>query len=263
MNTPISAARLTFALLAPCALLTANGQPRPFMEIYSDVRPAGGTWGSTTVVQPGDRVEIQVRVKLLNPPFNIEGFGGMTYQPTLSGWQPSLGDRAINFENPCPGGCPDPLFYGRIAPFTFSGMTTSSPSGPLTAFADPGNVLRIAGRNNITATTDRAWGIASSQVTPEFGGTRFNPSLDVVVFRYYVDLSPQLPNRTLQAAVPLEYINLRFASWYLNSPAPEDLYINVTNSGVFFSGTITVVPAPSGAAALAALGCLALRRRRV
>lgn len=231
------------------------------MTFSNEVRRPGGEWGSSIDVQPGERVEIRVRATLSSRPANVAGFAGMTFQPILKNWRPDLGDTTVDFPSLCRGRCTEPQPYGRVQPFDSSIMDENSATGVLTGFDDPENILRIAGGNNITATTNLAWGVPVSQVTWVLGGTNFNGSSDIVVFRYFVDIAPQSPPRTLEATTPPAYFNLGRATWFtvqLSGP----FFVSIPSQADIIRGTINVIPAPSTLLALAAASALATRRRR-
>src|SRR6185295_1041906 len=94
--------------------------------------------------------------------FTDPGGAGVNYDPTVSA-------------------------LGRINPFALSVMGPGSANGLPTAFMDPGNVLRISGaRASLPSFTQ--WGLVVVQAPPNFGGTSFDPSGDVVILKYGLTL---------------------------------------------------------------------------
>lgn len=251
--------------------------------ITNEVSTDGGvTWLPSASVLPGATLQVRLRLSLHGA--HALGLAGITFQPTLNGWRADLGDmrQAFTFpglENnatlPTYGQVVTESAYtgrhvadvpgttGRIFPFGGFGQNSGSPSGLLTSFADPGNVLRFAGSKNTTAQTNTAWGAVIGQVTQSMGGTYFNTSLDVVVFKYAVTLSTDPTPRSLSATIPLNYISGGTVNvpWYMDASGLAVTRYAVTSSTIVSAG-ITVVPSPAGLWVMATTLACAARRRR-
>lgn len=218
----------------------------------------GLTWHDNLTVWPGQRVDVRVRLELINTNnTTVYGFHGAVCQPILTGWQSQLGDTTVPFSFPgigSNGTTTNETAYdgmhvasavgatGRMAPFGAAPQGGTSTSGLITAFSDPGNVLRFAGSRNTTMLTDARWGLIHTQLHPALSGTYFSRDLSPVVFRYAINLSPRSRDtRTLFAQVPFESISGGLVKYYvcvsctgaLNTPVRQiDLY----------SATISVQP---------------------
>ncbi len=236
----------------------------------------GATWGAAREVSPGATVLVRARIQLSGS--TSLGLAGITFQPRVTNW--SAGDVRNAFTFPGLDGAGAPTSEtayngqhvpggtatntGRIFPFGSSGQTPTSASGLLTSFVDGGNTLRFAGSKNTTAATNAAWGVSSSQLTQNLGGTNFNTSLDVVVFRFSITVdAANTADRHLLATLPsgaTPDVNLGRASWYMTANGLNSLNANI--------GTITpadihvLVPAPGALALLGLGGLIAGRRRR-
>jgi hypothetical protein len=218
----------------------------------------GSTWQSSVETTPGSRLDVRVRVELINST-GIIGFGSMTYQPTLSSWHPEAGDVRLPFTSSDGSGVADVLGNtGRISPFSSVAQGTQSASGLLTSHADPGNMLRFAGANAVTLPTNLSWGVVSAQLTRQLAGTNYNPRLNVVVFKYAFTLGPGDGVRTLVADVPLASIQSRRTTWF--TPTISSYIYTLTQADIS-PATINVIPAPAGIGVFVC-GMIALASRR-
>ncbi len=262
------------ALFAVAGLAAAaNAQAtNVFFEVSGN---NGATWGSAIEVTPGSTVLVRARVQLTGS--TALGLAGLTFQPRLTNWTagdvrnpftfPGLDGAGVQTTETAYNGLhvrSEPQTNtGRIFPFGSSGQGPSSASGLLTSFVDGGNTLRFAGSKNTTAATNAAWGAACSQLTQNLGGTNFNTSLDVVVFRYSITVdAANSADRHLLATLPTgatpDVSNGR-ASWYMAANGLNSLNASI---GTISAGDIHVlIPAP-GALALLGLGGLVAGRRR-
>ncbi len=195
----------------------------------------GLTWHDLLTVWPGQRVDVRVRIQLVNP-FNhpVQGLSGATYQPVLTGWQPQLGDSVVPFGFPGRDRTDAPTTetaydgvhvrdtigaVGRLFPFGANRQGQTSAAGLLSAFTDPGNVLRFAGSRNTTMTTNVAWGVATAQEPRGLAGSFFSSNVDAVVFRYAVKIgTTRSSTRTLVAYVPFESVAGPLAKYYWCDP---------------------------------------------
>jgi hypothetical protein len=254
-------ALVTAAGLASSAFAQASGTTQLVFETSLDGTSwAGGTrdilLANATDVQ---RVEVRVRAVLQNPS-GVIGFAGVTFQPTLTNW--TAGDARVAFTTPDGSGTTNaPGNFGRIFPFSGSGMRSDSASGLLTSFVDGGNTLRFAGANNVTGTTNRAWGVASNQLTQNINGTNFVPGTDVVIFKYGVDIRGGA-DRTLVASVPLDLVNLSRMTWYTSPAGTNSFNAPMTQAQVIDGGIHVLVPSPASLALLGMGGLVLGRRRR-
>jgi uncharacterized protein (TIGR03382 family) len=253
--------KYTFALVTAAGLASSAFAQSGTSQLVFETSLDGTTWaGGTRDIVVGatpTRVEVRVRAVLQNPS-GIIGFAGLTFQPTLTNW--TAADSRVAFTTSDGSGTTNaPGNFGRIFPFSGSGMRSDSASGLLTSFVDGGNTLRFAGANAVTATTNRAWGVASNQLTQNIAGTNFAPGTDVVIFKYGVDISGSA-ERTLVASVPLDNINLTRMTWY-TTPAGGSFQAPMTQAQVINAG-IHVVPTPASLALLGLGGLVIGRRRR-
>lgn len=245
-----------------CALVLATGalaRAQTTSLIFEASRDFGVSWHTNLDASPDDFVVVQVRVGLSGTS-TVLGLAGVTFQPTLTNWH--SGDSVLPFNVPCdfPPFCDTPP--GRVLPFASSGMNSASASGILTSHLDPGNVLRFAGANALTPTTNLAWGVSCGQVPPSIGGSNFREGTDPVIFRYGVRLSPTNSDpRDLVASVPVPYILQQRGSWYRTNTGTQSLLAPITTDTII-PATIRVVPSPPSLISMVALVILASRRRR-
>jgi hypothetical protein len=231
----------------------------PVTRIITEVSTDGVNWSSHVAAIPGQLVEVQVRVQYtgVEP---VMGLGGFTFQPTLSGWNAPV-DRVLplDSESPFPNSNGR---YGRVSPFNRLGGQSTPPFG-LIAHVDPGGVLRFAQSPLTDPLVNMAWGVNVVQLTPALIGTNFNPSPNVVTFRYGVTLSGDAGPRTLVASTPRAYFQNNRVTWYRTPTGTNSLLDSLTDESLV-GATIEVIPAPSVVAlfAGAAFG-LAARRRRI
>ena len=212
-------------------------------------------WRSSVTVDPGTRVFVRMRIQLSGA--TALGLAGATTQPTLSQWHPESGDVRRDFD-------PPPILRdehqrtGRVYPFIAGGMNATSASGILTSHNDPGNILRFAGSKAITATINPAWGVNQAQLTQQLNGTSFASDLDVLVFRYAIELSnTRLEARTMTTGVAA--VSQNRGTWYLNATGTQTLNASI---GTITNASIIVTPGPGAIGLLASAGVVALRRRR-
>jgi hypothetical protein len=210
----------------------------------------GITWHPTLSVWPGQRVDVRVRVQRIDPmPHTSAGLSGLTYQPTLTNWFPAVGDSHVPFDFPglsndgtnttesAYAGRPvaDGVgVTGRIFPLAWGSQSINSTSGLITAFHDPGDVLRFSGSRNTTLSTNFAWGVATAQPNAGLGGTLFNTSIDVVVFKYAVRLAPRTTSsRDLIASVPFASVSGGIVKWYICSNCMTALNLPLLPEHIF------------------------------
>lgn len=232
-------------------------------QLVTQVSRDGIYWHDRLDAYPSEQITVRVQVRFANlGTTDPWGLGSIITQPTLSGWTP--GDVRLPFSTPDGSGV-DELRneqYGRVAPFATSGMRTDNASGLLTSFVDPNGVLRFAGANAITMTTNLTWGVSSGQLPPAIAGTSFRWGQSALVFRYAIHLDPVLMSeRSLVASVPIESVVQRRASAYFCWNCTATLLADV-RSDTIFPATIHVVPAASSAVALAGAIQFLMRRRR-
>jgi hypothetical protein len=244
------------ALAGTSVALARQNTPRIISEVSTE--PALG-WNAALTVAPGTRVYIRTRIRLDNPEAQVIGLGGITCQPTLSGWQDGSDALYIPFCIPDPF-CPPEEYNGRRFPFSSVGMGSGSASGLLRTFVDPGGTLRWAGANNTTMTTNPAWGVHMSQLTPQLGGTNFVGGTDVATFHYSVVVGDTGAERTLIASVPLAGIQNARTTWFRTTNGSNSLLAPITADGIV-SAEIHVIPAPASIVPFA-LSLFAMRRRR-
>ncbi len=234
MTTPATRAtharsrRLILALAGStaCAPMAA-GQNTVFR---TEVARPCGEWGPSISAYHGETVSVRVRVTFVGQypaTATTRGFAGATYQPTLAGYFPALGDALAPLPPTGAGvaGCPvvaqacvAPFCraVGRLLPFASAGQGTGSASGLLTSFVE-GGVLRFAGSRNTTPTTDLRWGVINGQTPNILACVCFVSAIDVVGFQYEVTIGRAGPGRRhLIAAVPHEYIANGRVNWYQN-----------------------------------------------
>lgn len=250
-----SAAFLALAFTFPALAIDAH--------LATQVSRDGISWYDRLDVYPSEQVIVRLQVRAANLDFvRPMGLAGVTTQPTLSGW--TAGDTRLPFSTPNGTGVDEFLNdqYGRVAPFSSSGMRSDSASGLLTSFVDPGGVLRFAGANAPTMTTNVAWGVSTGQLPLSIAGDTFHWGVIATVFRYAIRLDPELSTeRSLVASVPLESVVQRRASYYWCGACTSSLLAPV-RSDTIFPAVIHVVPAGSSAIALAGSAVYLWRRRR-
>lgn len=250
MNASQRLAPAALLLFAPSIFAQSNIS-RIILEVSTDRR----NWFSRVDALPGAEITVRVRMQLLNPEPGILGLGGATYQPALSNWDAGRDERRP-FTDPDPGS----FFYGRVFPFASVGQGSSSASGLLTSFNDPGGVLRFAGANCVTMTTNLSWGVNSAQLTQQLGGTNFVGGTDVVVFRYGVALGDTGAERTLVASVPLAGVQNTRMTWFRTAIGTNSLLAPLTIDNII-PAEIHVIPSPAAFVPLV-LALLAPRRKR-
>lgn len=235
-------------------------------ELRTEASVDGGvTWSSMVAALPGQTVYFRLRAIALQG--DVIGFSGFVCQPTLTGWNETsdqlrpfdfpglLNDGTLGTEAVYDGRAVSPTpasNTGRMFPFGSSGMGLGSNAGLLTAFSDPGNVLRFAGSKNLVATLNPAWGVAFSQAPQSLAGTLFQTGSDVVVFRYAVTLGES--NDVIRTAT-VGNVSGNVVRWFLNG-TPPDFPQNVIITPA------TIVPGPGVIALLGTITLAVSRRRR-
>lgn len=216
------------------------------------------TWSQRAEVQPGQQVIFRIRMQLLNPTTDILGFGGMTYQPTISNWRPlfdTLPDLSEVIRD-----FPPYDQHGRLSPFNSVGQGSSSASGQITTFVDPGNILRIAGANCTSITTNLVWGVNSAQLTAQLAGTRFVSGTDVTVFKTAITLGNSGEERTLILNAPMEGIRGPTATWFRTPNGTNSFVYRMTPNDIV-PAEIHVIPTPGVLTCLAAIAFRTRQRR--
>jgi len=252
-------------VVAGC-VVSAAAMAQVETELRTEASVDGGvTWSSVVAAIPGQTVYFRLRAIALQG--DVVGFSGFTCQPTLSGWNGgsdqlrpfdfpgllldgSVGSEATYDGRPV---SPTPATNtGRMFPFGSTGMGLASNAGLLTAFQDPGNVLRFAGSKNVTATLNPAWGVGFSQAPQALAGTLFQSGSDVVVFRYAVTLGES--GEVIRTAT-VGNVAGNIVRWYLNGSPPD-----IPQAVVITPATIVPGQGAVGLVGVAIL--LGMRRRR-
>lgn len=254
--------------LAMCVMALAGGvamgqTTRLVMEASVD---GAQTWSSEVAPVPGQVVYFRLRATLVGA--STLGFGGMTLQPILTNFDAATDEaQAFTFPGVDAGGVPsaETEYLGRqvsTTPVTNTGRLFPFGAPPqagmhVPAFhVDAGNVLRIADVRATEATTNVAWGLQCRQNAPNIMGTLFDPSMDVVVFRY---------------AVTFGSVDVVREAWPsieggISGPAVA-WHVRPDGTGAFSSTSIEMVPArvvpgPGVVAVLGIAGVVGSRRRR-
>jgi hypothetical protein len=254
------------ALLALCGMtFAAAGQNTRL--VFEVSRDGGATWVGDFHDGPGLTFLVRVRAQFVGTQTPL-GFGGITFQPTLTNWVGAgFADIRQPFTNPNGEGvdlnAAGGAATGRINPFASAGMGSASASGLMTSFNDPGSVLRFAGSKCTTATTNLAWGVNCGQLPQSLAGTSFNTSLDVVIFRYAVTIPSQTlsANRLLIASTNAATILNGRGSWYMNASGTDVLQASVSTQFIQNAAVFIEFPAP-GSVAVMILGLVMMLRRR-
>lgn len=260
MRTSIMLVRASYATLAVAGLASSTlaQQTQITFEGSTD---AGQTWaGGTIAVSPGSSLLVRTRISLIDAGTNtVLGLSGLIFQPTLSGWATT--DTRNPFTTMDGSGVEElpQNTTGRILPFASSGMGSLSACGLLTSLLDPGGVLRFAGANAVTSTTNLRWGVSCGQ-TPWTIGAPFRTGTDAVVFRYSVMFSSVIASpRELTASLDLATLFNPSVRWYQNNAG------TVLLSAPVLENTIVplhiVIPAPGVLAVACAIPILTRRHR--
>lgn len=249
---------VAYSLACAAGLSTAFGQNT--QVIFEASRDGGLTWSNRVDAFLGDDILVHARIRLIGVgTITVLGLAGITFQPRLTNWN-SATDLRLPFSSSDGSAVPrdQPDALGRVYPFASSSMNSSSASGLLTSHAGPGNILRFAGANATTPSTNLAWGVSSGQLPLQIGGTNFRSGTDVVVFRYAVRLGGDSP-RALVATVPLTNILQQRGNWYRGF----DPNLAPVTQDTILPATIHYIPSASPTLTLlAALSILTPRRRR-
>lgn len=210
----------------------------------------GVTWHNNLTVWPGQRVDVRVRFSIeeIPPGQVVLLLSGATYQPCLFRWRPDAGDRHIPFTFPGVDGVGSPTTEtaysgrhiidgvgttGRLNPFGAGSQSVTSSSGLLSAFHDPGGVLRFSGSKNTTPTLNVAWGVATAQHPCALAHINYNFSRTPVVFRYALKVNRHSTSeRELIAIVPREYVSGGVVRWYTNCTGTNPLHTPVLPEGI-------------------------------
>jgi hypothetical protein len=229
----------------------------------------GQTWSSRVdVTSPGTLVYFRLRAQLLGA--TALGLSGFFVQPALANFRSGLDPvRPFTFPGLDNTGAPgsETEYMGRhvsVVPATNTGMIFPFGAPPMaggpdvwTAHFDPGNVLRFGNSKATTPMTNLAWGVSPSQFPANLGGTNYDASLDVVVFRYAVRLV-DVPTSSHVAMPTYEGTLLAGAArWHLNSAGTELL-----NSTAVELIPAIVAPSPGFGSIAIVAGVIAMRRRQ-
>lgn len=252
--------KYAFAVIA-AAGLAASAQAQNTRLVFET--SLNGTDWSANVNAPATGGQVHVRIRAVfdaaGTSFTSMGFGGITFQPTLSNFR--AGDARDAFTiNLAPGDTGN----GRRYPFSSVGQISSSASGELTTFVDGGTTLRFAGSKVTTPPGTLSWGLNSAQSPQSLNATGYNSSLDVVIFKYSVTLGANsTTDRVLTASAPLAFINNARGTWFTTAAGTGPVQAAITE-GTIAAGTITqpAVPTPASLALLGLGGLVAGRRRR-
>jgi hypothetical protein len=214
------------------------------------------TWSSRVDVAPGAHVVVRVRMQLLDASTGIVGFGGCTYQPTLSNWYPENGDE-VDIDG-WTGEIPPytPYFYGRVFPFGGIGGSPP-PTGALTRLNDIGHLLRIY---QLGLSPFFGPAVNSAQLTRQLGGTNFVGGTDVVVMRYGFTLGDTGQERTLVTGVPLPPDQNSRMTWFTTENGSNSFFYTLASADII-NAEINVIPAPRVLALLLTLSITPRRRR--
>ena len=217
----------------------------------------GATWSSAVAAEPGREVSVRIRVRLdsAGTTMTSMGLGGLTLQPTLTNW--TSGDSALAFaDSLAPNALPST--YGRVYPFSSIGQTPGIP--PQYVFFESGGVLRIANSRNIKAPGLLSWGLNCAQSPRSLNPTGYNPSLDVVVFRFGFVAGGGA--RTMIADADPEWVNNKRGTWYTTPGGTGPVQASLSRESTH-PATITIVPSTPGLSCLAlAAGWCAMSRAR-
>jgi hypothetical protein len=242
---------LTSAFALAATLTTANAafaqHTRVICEVSGDY---GVTWHDSLTVWPGQRVDVRVRLPIIDIPVgqSVSHLSGATYQPCLFGWRADLGDRVVPFSFPGVDSVAVPTteaayagrhvidgigVTGRVNPFGAGSQSSTSGTGLLSSVVDANNVLRFAGSKATTPQLNLAWGVATAQPPANLTHINYNFSHDPVVFKYAVVLSAQTTQqRSLSAVVPLEFVYGGFVRWYPTPTASTTLAATVRSEDI-------------------------------
>lgn len=255
-TTRTSVAAVLFACGIACTAASWARAQTTNIVFEAAVNPQSeADWHSSVTAAPGETVFVRMRIRLGGG--TALGLAGATTQPTLSRWYPENGDVRREFDAQ-PVMRDEHQRTGRVFPFASAGMNATSASGILTSHKDPGNILRFGGSKAITATINPAWGVNHAQLTQQLNGTSFATDLDVLVFRYAIELSnTRLEARTMTTGVAA--VSQNRGTWYLNAAGTQTLNADI---GTITNASIIVTPAPDGITLLAIGGLASVRRRR-
>lgn len=252
---------LAFVLVSACGATCLASGTRLAWEASVD---GGVTYSNKVNALPGQTVFMQMHVSRVGTE-TVLGLAGLTFQTTLSNWRTDVGDALVPWQGEHMSGLGVldlPQNTGKLAPFgQINQYVSTTGSGVLTGFNDPGNTLRIAGANAVSPTMT-VHGISIGQRPQATAGTWFRSSLDVVVFRYSITLGSSAEPRTLEASSPAAYIHFTGrTSWYQTSTGLSPVLRDNVMDSEISSAMINVVPGPA-TTGLVLTGLLSFRRRR-
>lgn len=222
-------------------------------------------WQSSITVDPGATVYVRIRVRLEGA--TALGLAGITTAPTLDHWRHAL-DTPVPFtfpglNNSCPPlpqtetayvgrhVSPDvPTNTGRMYPFG------SAAAGRAILWNYEGDeVLRLG--NGFADFPPITYWVNHAQLTPQLNGSCFNSSLDVVVFRYAVQLAATQDSPRAMTATASS-ISQNRGTWYLNAAGTQTLNVNA----VVDSAVVLVTPGPGVWGVIGIAGVCVSRRKR-
>lgn len=256
---------MKFALaLVAAAGLASVASAQNTKVIFEGSTDNGATWTMGNLEYTGGALFVRARIQLVNAGTNtVLGLAGITMQPRISGWNQGGADTRTPFTTEADGSgvAEEPQTnLGRIIPFASAGMSSMAASGVLTSIIDGGNTLRFSGANNVTPTTNLAWGVGLGQLPLNNNPTGFRSGTDVVVFRFGVNLAaPAAGVREFRADIDAAQVVQGRGNWYRTAAGTGNLFAPIGDN--IMPLNIRVTPTP-GALALLGLGGLAMARRR-
>ncbi len=209
---------------------------------------------------PGAEVSIRMRFQYEST-VTVLGFGGISLQPTVSGW--SAGDAILPFDLDLPQNAPEGA-YGRVYPFRRQQVLPPGPIDPpipdpmrdWIAIDNGSGELRLTQRGSLT-NPGLSWGLNFAQSPPSLN-TVFSTSLDLIAFRYGFVVSGG--ERTMVASAPLAYINNARMIWFTTTTGTGPLFTALAPEDVL-GAMVHVVPGP-GVIGVILLARWGVRRRR-
>lgn len=296
------------------AAITAPALAQPYTLYQYEARrfdPTNNTgWSSKIDALPGDRIEVRTLLTLVNPGTIAGGLRLIAFQPIISGglnWEQAGGDNLLansdlgltdarhmangigpiggDFSNPISPTPDQPGAYGRISPFAFAGLTTSTFLRGHLGTGTAAGLLRIAQAHitNWVGVGPTSGPLAANNYNAGSGVNLEQPQDSFVrpagsapfdggqtrrlVFKFAFELSATPGARTVSITTPANglYRTLQGStyvdnsSWY-NSVVPNALDFT-RMSGVVEEALIQVIPAP-GALPIAGIMLAVGRRRR-
>ena len=241
--------RNLLALGAAAGLATVASARGPAGLSLSFSDDLGASWKHGLVTTPGSVIWAQV---VMTVPDSYYGIGGSKYNvvcDNAAGWDRN-GDDAIDFTL-AKGSATD----GRTPGFDFGGQTQQT--------FESVDSLRIDVKGDTT--NNPSAGISTFQNTPDSLGAAFNTQKSVAVYRFRILLSSSADVRTLSFRIadgalngPTNEISTFKAYESASSTFPTDVPKPILGD----TADLVVIPAPSAAIPLGAMGILVSRRRR-